>query len=134
MTLIKMATSPKRYERPDLTDCTLVLEYTHVCLLLLLPLTFTFYRKCWLSWSPSMIWWAGTPLLVSKTMLHLNTWRNSSRYRTFSSPIESYFSQQWSPAWQNSQNTFSSQKMDRNRDGVVTIDEFIEACQKVGHA
>uniref|UniRef100_A0A673FQM7 EF-hand domain-containing protein n=1 Tax=Sinocyclocheilus rhinocerous TaxID=307959 RepID=A0A673FQM7_9TELE len=24
------------------------------------------------------------------------------------------------------------QKMDRNRDGVVTIDEFIETCQKVG--
>lgn len=23
------------------------------------------------------------------------------------------------------------QKMDRNRDGVVTIDEFIETCQKV---
>ncbi|CDQ61061.1 unnamed protein product [Oncorhynchus mykiss] len=24
------------------------------------------------------------------------------------------------------------QKMDRNNDGVVTIDEFIESCQKVG--
>lgn len=24
------------------------------------------------------------------------------------------------------------QKMDRNRDGVVTIDEFLETCQKVG--
>lgn len=23
------------------------------------------------------------------------------------------------------------QKMDRNKDGVVTIDEFIETCQKV---
>lgn len=25
------------------------------------------------------------------------------------------------------------QKMDRNRDGVVTIEEFIETCQKVTH-
>lgn len=24
------------------------------------------------------------------------------------------------------------QKMDRNKDGVVTIDEFLETCQKVG--
>lgn len=24
------------------------------------------------------------------------------------------------------------QKMDRNQDGVVTIDEFLETCQKVG--
>lgn len=23
--------------------------------------------------------------------------------------------------------------MDRNRDGVVTLDEFIETCQKVNH-
>ncbi|MEQ2227117.1 Calsenilin [Ilyodon furcidens] len=25
------------------------------------------------------------------------------------------------------------QKMDKNRDGVVTIEEFIETCQKVTH-
>lgn len=25
----------------------------------------------------------------------------------------------------------SQQKMDKNKDGVVTIDEFIESCQKV---
>lgn len=56
----------------------------------------SFCRRCRLSWSPSMTWWAGTPLLVSKMMLHLNTWRISSRYRTFSSPLGSYFSQQWS--------------------------------------
>ncbi|XP_051541341.1 Kv channel interacting protein 3b, calsenilin isoform X1 [Myxocyprinus asiaticus] len=31
---------------------------------------------------------------------------------------------------QSSEITFVSQKMDRNRDGVVTIDEFIETCQK----
>lgn len=27
--------------------------------------------------------------------------------------------------------TFPLQKMDKNRDGVVTIEEFIETCQKV---
>lgn len=29
---------------------------------------------------------------------------------------------------------FFLQKMDKNRDGVVTIEEFIETCQKVTHA
>lgn len=27
----------------------------------------------------------------------------------------------------------SEQKMDKNKDGVVTIDEFIESCQKVSN-
>lgn len=29
---------------------------------------------------------------------------------------------------------YFQKKMDRNRDGVVTIEEFIETCQKVNHA
>lgn len=46
------------------------------------------YRRCWQSWSLSTIWWADTLLLVSKTTLLLNTWRNSSRYTLYDSHIK----------------------------------------------
>lgn len=38
-----------------------------------------FLRRCWLLWSPSMIWWAGTPTPVYGTRHPLNMWISSSR-------------------------------------------------------
>lgn len=45
--------------------------------------------------------------------------RNSSTYNSFS-------------VGKSLAAVFFFQKMDRNKDGVVTIEEFIESCKKVG--
>ena len=88
-------------------------------------------RKCWTSWRQSMTWWGSARIRCSKRRPRISTWRYSSRQGPWSLPPT--HTEGYTPLCSTILTLLSSspQKMDKNKDGVVTIDEFIDCCQNV---
>lgn len=113
-----------------------------------------FSRKWQRLWEPSMTWWANTPTLRWRGTSHSSTWTLSFRFvcdhssqtgmtqlnRTKESDAE-VLPQESHLRLLNlfcfififyfTDSVFFSQKMDKNKDGVVTLEEFVIACQEV---
>lgn len=86
------------------------------------------FRRCWTSWRPSTTWWENARTRSSRRRRLVSTWRSSSRQVYWNRP----------PLQRRRHNCVFicsvfcfQQKMDKNKDGVVTIDEFIDCCQNV---